>query len=234
MAQSQVIITGGSRGIGAAIMVHLDSIGFNCVSLSRSGDAPVGKGVACDLRDEASVRRAFAQLGEAGPIIALINNAGLHTDAVSAKISVAEFEDSIRINATGPLVASREAYPYLKASQGTIINIGSFYDKVGVPRNVAYCSAKAALGAITRCLAVEWASDGISVVNIAPGYIATDLNRDFMAKEAIQNWFKKRIPTGQPGKPEDVARVVGALLQANVPFLTGETIYLDGAHGINN
>lgn len=234
MKSGQVIVTGGSRGIGAAIMAHLDGLGFDCISLSRSGDAPVGRGMVCDLRDENAIRDVMAAIGRQGPLVALINNAGLHTDAVSAELSAEAFEESMRINATSPLVACREAYPYLKASKGQIINIGSFYDKLGVPRNVAYCAAKAALGAITRCLAVEWAADGISVVNVAPGYIRTDLNRDFMAKENIQAWFRKRIPAGKPGEPEDVAAVVGTLLQANVAFLTGETIYLDGAHGINN
>lgn len=215
-------------------MIHLDSLGFDCISLSRSGEAPVGRGMICDLRDEASIGDAFKIIAASGPIVGLVNNAGLHTDAVSAHLSAAAFEESIRINATGPLVAAREAYPYLKASQGSIINIGSFYDKLGVPRNVSYCAAKAALGAITRCLAVEWAADGIAVLNVAPGYIKTDLNREFMAKDAIQSWLGKRIPGGVPGEPEDVARVVGAVMQMDVRFLTGETIYVDGAHGINN
>lgn len=234
MQTGQVIVTGGSRGIGAAIMIHLNSLGFDCVSLSRSGDSPVGRGVVCDLRDETSIRIALKTIAASGPLVGLVNNAGLHTDGVSAQLPTAAFEESIRINATGPLIACREAYPYLKETKGSIINIGSFYDKLGVPRNVSYCAAKAALGAITRCLAVEWAADGIAVLNVAPGYIKTDLNREFMAKEAIQSWLSKRIPGGVPGDPEDVARLVGTLLQANVRFLTGETIYVDGAHGLNN
>lgn len=215
-------------------MIKLDALGYPCVALSRSGDAPVGTGMVCDLTDEAAIRDVFAKIAAKAPIYGLVNNAGLHTDSVSASLPTADFEAAIRINATGPMIASREVFPYLKETRGHIINIGSFYDKLGIPRNVAYCAAKAALGAITRCLAVEWASEGISVMNVAPGYIATDLNRDFMAKENIKAWFAKRIPGGRPGSAEDVAKVVAAILECNVPFLTGETIYLDGGHSINN
>ena len=90
-------------------------------------------------------------------------------------------------NATSVVVASREVYPHLKqAGGGLIVNIGSFFDKMGVSRSVAYCASKAAIGAITRCLAVEWAADNIRVVDVAPGYIATDLNAEFREKEQRQ------------------------------------------------
>lgn len=232
--KGQVIVTGGSRGIGASIMVELDRRGYSCTALSRSGDAPCGTGMVCDITDENAIREAFSQIAARGPISALINNAGLHTDYVSEHLPTAEFEQAIRINATGALIGCREIYPYLKESKGVIINMGSFYDKLGIPRNVGYCAAKAAVGAITRCLAVEWAMDGIAVVNIAPGYIETDLNREALAKDSFRAWLSRRVPGREAGKPEQVARFIGALLEADVPFLTGDTIYIDGAHSINN
>jgi NAD(P)-dependent dehydrogenase (short-subunit alcohol dehydrogenase family) len=131
--------------------------------------------------------------------------------------------------------ASRLAYPYLVASGGgTIVNIGSFFDKLGVPDNLAYCASKAAVGAITRCLAVEWARDNIRVLDVAPGYIETDLNREWLKSERAQAFMKRRIPLRRAAQPEEVARLVGCLMAEEIDFLSGETIYIDGAHGINH
>jgi len=164
-----------------------------------------------------------------------VNNAGAQRAEPSATLSAAEFESTMRLNATSVLVASREAYPHLKAAGGgLIVNMGSFFDKLGVARNLAYCASKAAIGAITRCLAVEWARDNISVIDIAPGYIETDLNRDFLASDKIRSWLARRIPVGRPGQPNEVARLVGVLFAERIDFLTGETIYIDGGHGMNH
>jgi NAD(P)-dependent dehydrogenase (short-subunit alcohol dehydrogenase family) len=132
------------------------------------------------------------------------------------------------------MLASREAYPLLKQSGGTIVNIGSFFDRMGVPDNLAYCASKAAVGAMTRCLAVEWAKDSIRVLNVAPGYIATDLNEDYLARDKVKAWLASRIPTGGPGATQDVAALVTSLITGAIPYLTGETIYLDGGQGMNH
>ena len=87
---------------------------------------------------------------------------------------------------------------------------------------------------MTRCMAVEWAPDGIGVIDVAPGYIETDLNADYLGREKVQHWLASRVPTGGPGKPEDVARLVAALICEEIPFLTGETIYIDGGQGMNH
>ena len=122
----------------------------------------------------------------------------------------------------------------LREGGGVIVNIGSLFDKLGVPDNLAYCASKAAVGAMTRCMAVEWAHEGIRVINVAPGYIKTDLNRDFLAREKVHAWMQQRIPVGGPGSAGEVAKLVGALCQDQISFLTGETIYVDGAQGINH
>ena len=98
-------------------------------------------------------------------------------------------------------------------------------------RNLAYCASKAAVGAITRVLAVEWATKGIRVLNVAPGYIVTDLNRDVM-DGPLRPYLEKRIPAGAPGNADDVAKLVAGLYTIDVAYLTGETIYIDGAHGV--
>ena len=244
--QGTVIVTGGSRGIGASISVELARIGLHVACLSRSGELPDAgsldadaqqrlAALRCDITDAASVEAAFAAApGLFGkPIIGLVNNAGIHLQGPSATFALADFERVMQTNASSVLLASQVAYPYLRdAGSALIVNIGSFYDKLGVRGNVAYCASKAAVGAITRCLAVEWARDGIQVINIAPGYIETDLNRDDLNEGALQAFLKKRIPVGGPGQSTDIGRLAALLFQLPGRFLTGETLYVDGGQGM--
>lgn len=235
MGEGWIIVTGASRGIGAAIAVDLDRRGARVASLSRSGTAPAGFCVACDVGDEAAIAAAFEMLSKDGPIVGLVNNAGQHRGGRSADFPTADFDALMRLNAGSVFAACRLAYPYLVANGGgTIINIGSFFDKLGVPDNLAYCASKAAVGAITRCLAVEWARDNIRVLDVAPGYIETDLNREWMKSERAQAFIKRRVPLRRPAQPEEVARLVGCLMAEEIAFLSGETIYIDGAQGINH
>ena len=234
MAEGQIIVTGASKGIGLAIATELGRRGVPVACLSRSGNGPVGHQIACDVTDEAAVRSAFAAIAARGPIAGLVNNAGVHIGGSIARLATADYEKVMALNTTAVMVAAREVYPYLREKGGIVVNIGSFFDKMGVPDNLAYCASKAAVGAMTRCMAVEWAKDGIRAINIAPGYIETDLNRDFLAKPKVAAWMAQRIPTGAPGKPEEVARLVAAIFIEKIGYLTGETIYVDGAQGINH
>ena len=239
-----IAVTGASRGIGSAIALELARRGFTVACLSRQGAGPETVdakqfsarlvNVACDVTDEAGVKSAFLSVvARAGALNGLVNNAGIHLDAPSHQLETARYEKVMTTNATAVFAACREAYPHLVASGGgTIVNIGSFFDKVGVKRNVAYCASKAAVAAITRCLAVEWASKRIRVLDVAPGYIVTDLNRDAMTQGPLADYLKKRIPSGAMGTTADVARLVAAIFSEDIPFLTGETIYIDGAQGI--
>jgi NAD(P)-dependent dehydrogenase (short-subunit alcohol dehydrogenase family) len=234
MSRDRIIVTGASRGIGQAIAIELDRRSFEVIALSRSGKSAVGTGMVCDMTDENSIASAIASIGEQGRLVGLVNNAGAHQTRRSAELSLLEFESCMRLNASAVLVASREIYPYLRRSgEGLIVNIGSFFDRLGVRENLAYCASKAAVGAITRCLASEWARDGIKVLDVAPGYIETDLNRHLLADEKVLSWLKRRVPVGRPGDANEVARLVGALFSEKIGFLTGETIYVDGGHGVN-
>lgn len=236
MPEGRIIVTGASKGLGAATATALGAAGYEVIGLSRSGDSPTGRGVVCDMTDEAAVKAAFAGLAaEPVPVVGLVNNAGAHGQSVSAGIDIADYERVMTLNATAVVVASREAHALLKQNGGgLIVNMGSVFDKLGVREHVAYCASKAAVGAITRCLAVEWAEDGISVVNVAPGYIETDFNRSFMQRDSVKRWLERRIPAGRTGTPGEVASLVAALFAMRMPYLTGETIYLDGGHGVNH
>lgn len=242
--QGTIAVTGANRGIGAAIALALAREGYGVACLTRSGGTPDAgedaalrrrlRPIACDVLDEQAVAAALAQAAQAdGGLVGLVNNAGLHTTAKSAELATAEYEHVMSVNATAVFTTARAAYPHLlRAGGGLIVNIGSFFDRLGVKRNLAYCASKAAVGAITRCLAVEWAGQNIRVVDVAPGYILTDLNRDSLAGGPLREYLDRRIPAGKPGTADEVGRLVASLYRANLSFLSGETIYIDGAQGI--
>lgn len=234
MSEGIIIVTGASKGIGAAIALDLARRGYELACVSRSGMAPVGTGHVCDMTDEVAVRETFAKIAASGRLVGLVNNAGVHLGGPTSSLATAEFDKVMALNATAVMIAAREAYPHLKENGGTLVNIGSFFDKLGVPDNLAYCASKAAVAAMTRCMAVEWADDGITVVNVAPGYIETDLNRDFLAREKVRRWLETRVPVKRPGAPEEVARLVGAIFAERIGYLTGETIYIDGGQGMHH
>lgn len=239
-----IAITGASRGIGAAIARELAGRGFTVACLTRAGrgieegavDPSLAKRmvpVVCDVTDERSIVLALGSAAQQGGLLGLVNSAGLHGATPSAQLSAADLRAMFEINTTGLFVTCREVYPHFKArGGGLIVNLGSFFDRLGVPRNLAYAASKAAVGAITRCLAVEWAKDNITVINVAPGYIETDLNREFLKRPSVQNYLLPRIPLGRTGRPEEVARLVAALFVEDLAFMTGETVYIDGGQTI--
>jgi NAD(P)-dependent dehydrogenase (short-subunit alcohol dehydrogenase family) len=243
MQPMTIAVTGASRGIGAAIALELARRGHTVGCLTRKGTgiesvsvddtlAMRTLNIACDVTDEASIRSAFAALAaRTGGVDGLVNNAGIFLEGKSAELTTDVYDKVMDTNARAVFAACREVYPYLQARGGTIVNIGSFFDKLGVKRSLAYCASKAAVGAITRCLAVEWASKRIRVLDVAPGYIETELNAAAMQGK-LKAFLEARVPTGGPGSTQDVARTVAAVFAEDIPFLTGATIYLDGGQGM--
>jgi len=240
-----IVVTGASRGIGAGIAQALAEAGFEVGCLSRSGTLPARPdaspetrarwhAVRADVTDRVSLTAGLRTLEDAGlAIMGMVNNAGIHLEGRSSEIDLEHWHTVINTNATSVLLGCQAVFPYLSSSGGgLIINIGSFFDKLGVKRNLAYCASKAAVGAITRCLAVEWANQGIRVLDVAPGYIETDLNADAMRSGPLRAYLEKRIPSGSPGTADDVAKFVTALFASGIGFLSGETLYIDGAQGI--
>jgi NAD(P)-dependent dehydrogenase (short-subunit alcohol dehydrogenase family) len=240
MDKPLIIVTGASRGIGAAISLRLAEAGFTIACLSRSGALPPAPEeltsrllpYAVDVTDAAAMAAVIDDVAREHRIGGIINNAGQHTQAPSATLQIADWNAQLAINATAVLIGCQAAFPHLAKAGGLIVNIGSFFDKIGVKHNLAYCASKAAVGAMTRVLAVEWARHGIAVLDVAPGYIVTDLNRGTILEGPLQAYLEKRIPAGKPGTADDVGRLVASLYAMNIGFLTGETIYIDGAQGV--
>jgi NAD(P)-dependent dehydrogenase (short-subunit alcohol dehydrogenase family) len=236
-----IVVTGTSRGIGAAIAVELARRGRTVACLSRSGELPEDTAhtedrlvaYTCDVTDAervAAVIEAFAD--RAGGIAGLVNNAGLHAEAAAVDVSGSDLMRMFEINCVSALVVAQAARAHLIHSRGVIVGIGSFFDKLGARRNLAYSASKAALASLNRTLAVEWGGDGISVFTVAPGYVLTDLNADWLSHAENRARVERRIPTGQVAAAADIARLVASLMLENVGFLSGETIYVDGAQSV--
>ena len=241
-----IIVTGASRGIGAAIALGLAQAGYAVGCLSRSGETPQITGATpklakhwfsakCDVSRPEQLVAAFTDIAQRSgqPLVGLVNNAGIHSQDRVQDIAEQEFKNVMDVNAYSVLAASQTIYTHLLENKGgLIVNIGSFYDKLGVKQHLTYCATKAAVGAMTRCMAVEWAPKGIRVLNVAPGFVMTDFNREMIEKGPLADYLAKRIPSGVAGEAQDIGNLVTSLFVLNSPYMTGETIYIDGAHGM--
>lgn len=245
MSDRCILVTGTSRGIGASVAVSLAQAGYVVGCMTRAGALPPHASLAPadaarlipltgDVTRLDALQAGFGALADRGlKIVGAVNNAGIHSEGASAELAREEYERIMTTNATSVLLGCQAAYPHLVANGGgLIVNIGSFFDKMGVKRQLAYCASKAAVGAITRCLAVEWAGKGIRVLDVAPGYIQTDFNKEALAQGPLRVFLERRIPGKVPGTTEDVARLVTGLFTIDSPYFTGETIYLDGGQAI--
>jgi NAD(P)-dependent dehydrogenase (short-subunit alcohol dehydrogenase family) len=234
-----VVVTGASTGIGAATARELSRRGLAVACLSRRGEPPADGGdgelvpYTCDVTDHDRVRAVVEDFAaRAGGIRGLVNNAGFHAEARAVDAQPADLMRMFEVNCASALACAQAARPHLAKANGVIVGIGSFFDKLSLPGSLAYAASKAALASIDRTLAVEWARDGISSLTVAPGYILTDLNADWLADDEQRRKVERRIPAGRVGDASEVARLVSALVLGDMPFLTGETIYIDGGHSV--
>jgi NAD(P)-dependent dehydrogenase (short-subunit alcohol dehydrogenase family) len=231
-----VLVTGASSGIGRAVAVELARSGFVVGCASRRGTAPDGPGSlvpitldVTDLDTAPSIVASFvADLGLAG----VVHAAGRYSDVPADRIEMSEVRSVFETNLFSTIRLSQVAYPHLRDGGGFIAFIGSMYAQLGHKGAVAYSATKAAIASVCRTLAVEWARDGIDVVNFAPGWVETGFNDDYLADPDHRRQVTSRIPIGRVGRPEEIGRLVAAVMTADCSFLTGETIDINGGHRI--
>ena len=213
------LITGASRGIGAAIAARLQADGL--VVLSPSSEA-------LDLSSTVSIDTYLSQLTD--PIDILVNNAGINRLGSIDEISAKDFEDVIQINLLGHFQLTQGLVKGMKARRyGRIVNISSIWSLVSRERRVTYSAAKAGLNGLTRALALELAPYHILVNAVAPGYINTELTKKNNPPEALER-IAGEIPLGRLGEPSEIAECVAFLCSPKNSYMTGQVIVLDGGY----
>jgi NAD(P)-dependent dehydrogenase (short-subunit alcohol dehydrogenase family) len=231
------IVTGGTRGIGAAVTRRLAAAGVDVVAVYR-GDAAAARALAVesdriiptqvDVADGSAcadlVRHVVA---EHGRLDHLVNNAGLLVEAASVDTDPADWERVVSVNLSAAFHLCRAAIPVMRAAGfGRIVNVSSVTAVMGSPAEAAYGAAKAGLHGLTRSLARETARAGITVNCVVPGVFDTDMTAAM--PERTQQAILRMIPVGRRGHPDELARAIVFLLAEDAGYLTGSVLTVDG------
>jgi 3-oxoacyl-[acyl-carrier protein] reductase len=224
-----VIVTGASRGIGAAIAEHFIALGDQVVGLSRSGDAPSGCALAqrVDVAQSEQVTAAVkTAIDTFGPVDVCVVNAGITRDGLAMRMSDEQWREVLATDLDGAFFTARAVLASMvRARQGSIIFMGSVSPFVGVPGQANYSAAKAGLVGLARSLAKEVASRGITINVVAPGLVDTDMTTDL---GPASDQMAAMIPMGRIGQPADIAGVVGFLASNHARYITGAVLPVDG------
>lgn len=241
--QDQIaLVTGASRGIGAAIATTLAEAGANVAitardtaSLHETAAQIIAMGrrclsVACEVTDTASVDAAVTQIeATLGPIAILVNNAGVNIPRLALDASEAQWDTILDTNLKGAfLCAQRVGRTMVDRRSGRIVNISSAAGLIPALERVAYCSSKAGLIMMTRVLALEWAQYGITVNAVAPTFVETELAAQTLNRPGVREYWEKTIPLGRIATTDDVAAAVRYLVSPEASFITGEVLSVDG------
>jgi 3-oxoacyl-[acyl-carrier protein] reductase len=224
-----VIVTGASRGIGAAIAQHFLALGDQVVALSRSGAAPAGcvRSLSVDVAQSEQVTAAIkAAITEFGPVDVCVVNAGVTRDGLAMRMSDDQWRDVLATDLDGAFYTARAAMASMvRARQRSIVFISSVSPFIGVPGQANYAAAKAGLVGLARSLAKEVASRGVTVNVVAPGLIDTDMTTEL---GPTSDQMAAMIPLGRLGQPSDIAGVVGFLASNHARYITGAVVAVDG------
>jgi len=235
----RALVTGGSGGIGAAICRRLAADGHHVIVHANRNRAKAetvvaeivaaggsAEAVAFDVTERAATAAALDRLLEAGPIQILVNNAGIHADAVFPGMSAEQWHAVVDVSLNGFFnVTQPLTMPMIRTRWGRIVNISSVAAIAGNRGQVNYSAAKGALHAASKSLALELASRGITVNAVAPGIIATDMGEGAFDAEAI----RKLVPMQRAGTPEEVADLVAFLASEKAAYISGQVISINGA-----
>ena len=237
------IVTGGTRGIGKAIVFEFIRNKAKVVFTYLKNDEAAGliideikelggevEALKADVRDYKEARRVVEEtVNKFGTVDIMVNNAGIIKDKALMMMEPSEWQEVIDTNLTGYFNMSKACIvTMLKQKSGNIVNISSIAGIVGTPRQVNYSSAKAGIIGLTKSLAKEVGPYNIRVNAVAPGYIETDMTKDLKQKENLL----KMIPSARFGKPEDVAKAVSFLVSGTADYITGQVIKVDGGLAI--
>ncbi len=224
-----VIVTGASRGIGAAVAEYFLAAGDTVVALSRSGSAPAGCAAALsvDVSSSESVNAAVkAAIAAHGPVDVLVANAGITRDGLAMRMGDDQWREVLATNLDGAFYSARAVLSSMvRARAGRIIFMGSVSPFYGVPGQANYAAAKAGLVGLARSLAREVASRAITVNVVAPGFIDTEMTADLGSASGD---LTSLIPMGHIGSVADIAGVVGFLASNSAAYVTGQVLAVDG------
>lgn len=234
-------ISGASRGLGRAMAMALAEAGADIALLQRSGADTAAKQsiealgrrceiIECDLADMNQVRAAVPQVIEQfARLDVLVNNGGIQRRSPAADFPESDWDDVLSVNLKSVFLLCREAGRHMLAQgRGKIINVASLLSFQGGITVPAYAASKGGVAQLTKALSNEWASQGVHVNAIAPGYMDTDMNEALMHNETRSRQIMERIPAGRWGKPEDMKGIVVFLASAASDYIHGQVIAVDG------
>ncbi len=237
LAGKTALITGASGGIGGAIAEALHAAGASVAltgtrreKIEALADRLGGRAYpfVCNLADRQETLGLIDRVtGEVGPISVLVNNAGVTADGLMLRMTDEDWDRIIEVNLTAAMILARTALRgMMRARWGRIVNIGSVTGFTGNAGQVNYAASKAGLVGVTRSLAMEVASRGITVNCIAPGLIATDMTAGL--PQATQDAILAAIPAGRAGTSAEVAAACLFVVSASAAYITGQTLHVNG------
>ena len=237
------IVTGAGRGIGRGVARAYAEAGADLVLVSRTQeqvDEAAEEARQCgvraialqaDMAEEGDIQKMVdTAVAEFGKLDILVNNAGINLRAPTVDYKVEDFDRILGVNLRGVYVASQRAARQMLAQGhgGRIINTTSLASHMGVPQLSAYAASKGGLAQIIRVMAVEWATDGITVNGVSPGYIATSLTQPLRDDQEKNDWILGRIPMKRWGTAEDMAGMYVFLASDAAAYITGQLFPVDG------